>query len=125
MSIDDAVQCAAVVVEFIEDGRRGSTAIAVENTYAVYAVQDRGNLDRLTFDEAVDLGILNVDTGEYLDRSTNETMFVKQAIRRGYVKARIVENDKEIDSLMRPGRKVSAFRAPNVAKSIAKAVNRT
>jgi len=62
-------------------------------TYAVRAVVDRRQKKTLTFHEAVRRGIIDRDTGAFRDTLTGEQMYVGDAIMRGFLKARVIDDD--------------------------------
>lgn len=111
MTLDDAIQCGGLVVEF-EGLEEQEDPEIITHTYAIYAVTDTTSGTRLTYDEAVGNGIINEDTGEYFDKRANSNMFVKDAIKRGFIKARIVSDPKETQSLNASGKKISVFSSP-------------
>lgn len=69
----------------------------VSKTYAVRAVVDRRQKKTVTFHEAVTRGIINRDTGEFLDTLTGDKMHVGDAIMRGFLKARVIDDDAGLD----------------------------
>jgi len=124
MSLDDAIQCGGLVVEF-EGSEEQEDPEIITHTYAIYAVIDTTTGTRLTYDEAVAAGIINEDTGEYFDKGANTNMFVKDAIKRGFIKARIVNDPKETQVLTASGRKISAFSSPEQILRIRSNSNRS
>jgi len=69
----------------------------VTKTYAVHAVSDVKNMKRLAFGEAVACGIVDPETGAYRNNSNGEVMYVGDAIKKGFVKATVVNNLKSLD----------------------------
>ncbi len=66
-------------------------------TYAVRAVVDTRRKVTITFHEAVSQGIINRETGAFMDTSTGESMYVGDAIMRGFLKARQIEDTNTLD----------------------------
>jgi hypothetical protein len=64
----------------------------VSKTYAVRAVVDRRQKKTVTFHEAVRRGIIDRDSGAFRDTLTGDKMYVGDAIMRGFLKARIIED---------------------------------
>ena len=65
-------------------------------TYAVRAVVDRGRRKIITFQQAVARGIIDKDSGAYRDTANGVTMYVGDAIMRGFLKARVIDNPKSM-----------------------------
>ncbi|ESO08150.1 hypothetical protein HELRODRAFT_190915 [Helobdella robusta] len=61
-------------------------------TYAVRAVVDRRLKKTVTFHEAVKRGLIDRDSGAFRDTVTGEYMYVGDAIMRGFLKARLIED---------------------------------
>ena len=93
MLITDAIDAGHIKVEY-EEGGESET---VTKTYAVRAVVDRRNKTTVTFQEAVRRGILNKDTGAYHDTLTGDTMYVGDAIMRGFLKARQIDDPQTLN----------------------------
>ena len=66
-------------------------------TYAVRAVVDRRQKKTVTFHEAVRRGIIDRDSGAFRDTLTGDRMYVGDAIMRGFLKARIIDDDSGLD----------------------------
>lgn len=69
----------------------------VAKTYAVRAVVDRRQKKTVTFHEAVRRGIIDRESGAYKDTLTGDKMYVGDAIMRGFLKARIIEDATGLD----------------------------
>lgn len=69
----------------------------ISKTYAVRAVVDRRLKKTVTFHEAVRRGVIDRETGAYKDTLTGDTMYVGDAIMRGFLKARVIDDPKGLD----------------------------
>lgn len=61
-------------------------------TYAVNAVVDQVNKRKVPFADAVNLGLIDRDTGNYVNNVTGEKVYVTEAIKRGFLKAHEVDS---------------------------------
>ena len=68
-----------------------------EKTYAVNAVVDQRRKIKIPFLEAVRRGLIERDTANYVNNVTGERVYVTEAIRRGFLKARLVEDTVGLD----------------------------
>jgi hypothetical protein len=64
----------------------------ISKTYAVRAVVDRRQKKTITFHEAVRRGIIDRESGAYKDTQTGDKMYIGDAIMRGFLKARIIDD---------------------------------
>ena len=69
----------------------------VTKTYAVHAVTDVRSMKRLSFGEAVACGLIDPNTGAYRNNSTGESIYVGDAIRKGFIKATVVNDPRSLD----------------------------
>ena len=81
----------------VKTTRTGSTPEVVQTMYAVRAVVDRWMKTTITFQEAVQSGIIDRTAGTYRDNVADETMSVEVAIKRGFLKARVIDDDSGLD----------------------------
>lgn len=124
MMISEAVDEGMVV---LDNGGEQREPEVISKTYAVRAVVDRRLKKTITFHEAVRRGIIDKESGAFRDTMTNEKMYVGDAIMRGFLKARIIEDahglnidpqnkmvidkTKKIrDRLLKPLKVISAFK---------------
>lgn len=122
--ITEAADDKLINIEYF--GEKPETEV-VTTTYAVRAVVDRKQKKTVTFNEAVRRGIIERDTGAYVDTLTGEKIYVGDAIVRGFLKARIVEDPSSLnidprntilidktqkirDKLLNPLKIISAFK---------------
>jgi len=94
MTLTEAIEQGLVDVEY---SQQVSQPEIVTNSYAVRAVVDRRRKMIITFQEAVQRGIILKDTGAYKDSATGEVMYVGDAIMRGFLKARQIDDPKSLD----------------------------
>lgn len=66
-------------------------------TYAVHAVIDVKNKSRVGFAEAVENGLIDMDTGAYINNATGESVYIGDAIKKGFLKATVVLDTKTMD----------------------------
>lgn len=90
MLIMEAVELGLVKIEYGGDAKVQPEVIST--TYAVRAVADRRLQKMVTFQDAVQTGIIDRDTGAYRDTITGQKMYIGDAIMRGYLKARVVDD---------------------------------
>lgn len=89
LMIAEAVDNGWMTVEFCGDDPEPEI---ISKTYAVRAVVDRRMKKTVTFHEAVRRGIIDKESGAYRDTLNNEKMYVGDAIMRGFLKARLIED---------------------------------
>lgn len=124
MMIAEAVDNGLMVVEFCGEQQEPEV---ISKTYAVRAVVDHRLKKTITFHEAVRRGVIDKESGTYRDTVTNEKMYVGDAIMRGFLKARLIENAHGLnidpenkmvvdktqrirDRLLKPLKVISAFK---------------
>ena len=66
-------------------------------TYAVNAVVDQRLRKKIPFQEAVQRGLIDKNTGNYINNVTGEHVYVADAIQRGFLKAKAVEDSMGLD----------------------------
>lgn len=69
----------------------------IRQSYAVRAAVDRKNKKIISFHDAVVRGIINKESGAFKDTSTGGSMYIGDAIMKGYLKARKIDNPKSMD----------------------------
>lgn len=89
MPIRDAIEEGWVEVEYDANGPQPHYA---DKTYAVNAVVDQRHKRKVQFYEAVKLGLIDRNTGNYINNATGEKIYVGEAIRKGFLKAKVVDN---------------------------------
>ena len=94
MLIVDAIERSLVDVDYVGDVPEPEV---ISNTYAVRAVVDLRLKKVITFGEAVRRGIIDKDSGSYRNTLTGESMYVGDAIMRGFLKARKIDRTASLD----------------------------
>lgn len=51
----------------------------------------------VTFVEAIRRGLIDRETGNYVNNATGERVYAAEAIRRGFFKSMVVDNPSELD----------------------------
>ena len=100
--------------------------------FVISAVVDRKSKRRVSFREATLSGLIDKDTGAYIDNVTGQRLYVADAISKGFLKAREIDDASEIDvepenqmvvekvqeiknKLLKPLRVISMFKAKKAA----------
>ncbi|XP_074657352.1 uncharacterized protein LOC141910559 [Tubulanus polymorphus] len=68
-----------------------------EKTYVVSAVVDRLQKRRVSFREAANIGLLDQLNGTFKDNVTGESMFIGDAIHKGFLKVRELDSKETLD----------------------------
>lgn len=66
-------------------------------TYAVNSVVDQRLKKKVPFHEAVRKGLIDRETGNYIHNVTRERVYVTEAIRRGFLKAHLVDDPSSMN----------------------------
>ncbi|XP_013405313.1 microtubule-actin cross-linking factor 1, isoforms 1/2/3/5 [Lingula anatina] len=131
MTLSDAIDAGLLLVKFDENVEADVTT----KTYAIHAVVDQRRKARVSFQEAVDHGLLDRDTGSYVNNVTGEKIYVADAIMRGFVKAHEVDDPSKLDidaenkivvekmenmkkKLLKPMKALNAFRSAVKASKV-------
>lgn len=101
LSLSDALDSGLLIVEFENDAENNKTTTDpseyVSKTYAIHAVIDTKTKARKSFSEAIDAGLIDQETGAYCNKSTGEYVYVGDAIKKGFIKATVVNDPKTLD----------------------------
>ena len=100
MSLEDAVDSGAVVVEYDHSADASIEPEVTTKTFAISSVLDRKAKKRRPFHEALEQGLVLKDEGVYVDTLTGEKVFIVDAMKKQYIRAKVVENPDMIDSYM-------------------------
>jgi hypothetical protein len=92
--ITEAADAGLVTIEFTGPAPEPEV---IAKTYAVRAVVDRRQKKTVTFHEAVRRGIIDRDSGAFVDTQTGDKMYVGDAIMRGFLKARIIDDPNALN----------------------------
>ncbi|XP_048745096.1 uncharacterized protein LOC125658065 isoform X3 [Ostrea edulis] len=96
ISIDDAISSGLVKVEY-HNGGEHHEAESTTRTYAVHGVLDQRTKQKVSFADAISKGLLDKESGEYVNNVTNERFPVQDAIIKGFIKARVVTDTSKLD----------------------------
>lgn len=94
MTIVEAIESGMVQAEY--DGNVPESEV-VSQAYAVRAVLDVKRQTTVSFAEAVRRGIIDKTTGAFRNTLTNDMMYIGDAIMRGFLKARPIDDPKTLD----------------------------
>lgn len=119
MSVVDAIESGCVLVEYKGEGVTHSDVVS--KTYAINSVVDQKRKAKVSFTDAIALGILDRATGAYINNITGDRVYVGEAIKRGFIKARIINNPKSLD--IDPENKIVVERIQNVKNKLLKSMN--
>ncbi|ELU02288.1 hypothetical protein CAPTEDRAFT_227872 [Capitella teleta] len=97
LNLADALDSGLLIVEYDKDAVDVAEPEIVTKTYAVHAVVDLKAKTRVSFTEAVRKGLISQETGAYWNNRDNESIYVGDAIRRGFVKAVIVHDPNSME----------------------------
>ena len=96
MTVGDALSSGLLVVEF-DKSAPAAHAESVEVTYAIHSVVDALKREKVSFSVAVRLGLIDTKTGAFNNNKTGETLYVGDAIKRGFIKATVVKDPSTMD----------------------------
>ncbi len=94
MTLDEAIERELVVVNFESDDNKPEI---VTKSFAVNFVVDQKKKEKVPFYEAVQRGLINAETGEYLNNKTGEKVQAGKAIRTGFLKGREIQDTRGLD----------------------------
>ena len=94
ISLDRAIETELVTVNFSSDNNEPEI---VTKTYAINYVVDQKKKVKVPFYEAVQMALINAETGEYVNNKTMEKVYVGDAIRKGFLKGREVTGPIGLD----------------------------
>ena len=96
ISIYDAIHSGLVKAEFQNGGTNTADPEVESKTYAVHGVHDTKRNRKVSFVDAVSTGLLDNETGDYVNNVTGERMPVTDAIMKGLIKARVVTDTSKL-----------------------------
>ena len=112
LTVDMAIDGGWILVEY-EDESEPTWEV---KTYAVSAVVDQRLKKKVPFYDAVRRGLIEKDTGNYVNNRTGERIYVMEAIKRGFLKAKLVTDTTGLD--IDPENKVVVERMDMIKKSV-------
>ena len=98
LGLSEALDQGFLQVEYDDDAPEHTTEL-VTKTYAIHSVVDQRSHEKVPFAQAVREGLLDRHTGAYFHHGTNEHVFVGEAIRKGFIKAHVVEDPSAIEDI--------------------------
>jgi len=109
LSFEDAFDSGLLVVEFSDIGTAAGAITkgpkTETKTYAVHSVVDVKEKTRIAFEDAANRGIIFEETEEYINNVTGERINLADAIKRGLIKASVV-NDPTVCGNITEGNRV-------------------
>ena len=95
--MDEAIDSGWVQVEYEDLERSIKDVVFDVKTYAVRTVVDQRLKKHVSFMEAVHRGLIEKDTGNYVNNATGEKVYVVDAIKRGFLEATLVDDASKLD----------------------------
>ena len=105
--MENAIDSGALIVEYDHNAEVSEEPQVTTKTFAISSVEDRKEHKWYTFDEAVDHGILDRESGMFTDTQTGKTVNLVEAMQRHYVKGKVVTDNKKIEAFMNRNRSAS------------------
>ena len=90
----------AVIVEYDAHSDVTRAPEVTTKTFAVSSVLNRASGKRRPFHEAVEEGLVIKEEGMYVDTLTGDKMLLVDAMKKQWVRAKVVEDPSMIDSYM-------------------------
>ena len=120
INIFDAIEQGHVIAEF--HGNESDKLAEETKTYAVNSVVDQALQRTVSFSEAIRLGILDSERGEYVNNLTFERLSITDAIMKGLIKARVITDDESSSLQIDPTNKIVVQRLAKTKEKILRAV---
>ena len=130
ISIDDAMNKNLIIVEQQSSIPHSSQAnekyvistslIRETRSYHLLGVRDYVNNRELSVQEAIRLGILDKQNGQYINRKTNETFSISEAIAQGHIRAQALPVDGSTTSTTTTSNTHETIGNPNVKRGTVK-----
>ncbi len=89
MNLDDAIEKELVIVDFESENEDPEFET---KTYAINYVVDQKKKRKVPFYEAVKMGLIDPGSGNFINNLTGEKIYVVDAIKKGFLKGREVED---------------------------------
>lgn len=93
--LDDAIEKGWVFAQY-DDEATGEPQFETK-TYAISAVVDQTVRKPVPFVDAIRKGLIDRDTGNYINNVTGERVFAAEAIRRGFFKSVVVDDPSSLN----------------------------
>ena len=100
ISLDEAIDKELVIVEFeqtVEDNNNERMDEIESRTYAVNYVVDLMKKTKVPFYQAMKRGLIDPETGSYLNNVTGEKIHLVDAIKKGFLKGSNIKDSKGLN----------------------------
>lgn len=98
ISLEEAVKTGLVSIEYEESNDAPNEEEAIES-YCIRAVVDQKNRVSVPFQEAIERGLLDPKTAEYINNKTGEKVFLVDALSKGFLKVTEVDHENCLESI--------------------------
>ncbi|CAD5116349.1 DgyrCDS5249 [Dimorphilus gyrociliatus] len=98
ISLEKAIRSGLVSIEHEESNDTHTEEEAVES-YCIRAVVDQKNRVSVPFQEAIERGLLDPKTAEYINNKTGEKVFLVDALAKGFLKVTQVNHETSLESI--------------------------
>lgn len=96
MTLSEALDSGLLVVEFDTEAEVSDPEV-ITRTYAIHSIVDQKRKKKVSFNEALKLDLFDRSTGAYYHNVNKESIFVGDAIKRGFIKATVVKDPSTLD----------------------------
>ncbi|CAH1781154.1 unnamed protein product [Owenia fusiformis] len=97
ITVEEAIEQGLIKTETEENVEEDEADTTTSKTYAIYGVVDQKLKKKIPFADAVKNGILEPESGTYINNVTDEKIFVGKAIKRGFIKAKHITDPTTLD----------------------------
>ncbi len=91
MTLDEAIDKELIIVTFDGKDKKPETEVKV---YAINYVVDQRKKTKVPFYEALQQGLIDEETGNYVNNKTREEVYVVDAILKGFLKGREIQQEE-------------------------------
>lgn len=95
--VAEAIKKKLVYADNDDEASSDEDSEANKKHYVISSVVDRRAKRRVSFREATMTGLIDRETGAYIDSVTGQRLYVADAIGRGFLKAKEVDDPTELD----------------------------
>ncbi|ESN93740.1 hypothetical protein HELRODRAFT_193942 [Helobdella robusta] len=123
--IEEAVEVGWIQAEIVRKQNADSLDANEYETrnYLVRAVVDTQSKKTITFSEAVQLGIIDIDHGCFVDSRGGERVSIGEALKRGFIKGRLVDEGEDQSVLTLSPANIVVARNLGKLKNVVGAIN--
>jgi len=119
MTLEEAIQEGHVLVEYDPEPEEVEYDTKI---FAVNAVVDQKQKKKVPFYEAVERGLIDRETGTYINNVTGEAIYVVEAIQRGFLKAKVIDASDAIGLDIDAENRMVIDRMEKIRKNILKPI---